>query len=111
MCHVACDLCSDEVVIDEELDCIPTPNIILLVIEISSGIVILGMLLLIVWKIYAFIADKIEYQKFQDEKNKVRWKDNKSPIYRDPTTKYKNPIYRPRVLTVSKGKRLQSKGK
>lgn len=74
-------------------DC-PTPvNILAIVIGVIVGIVLVGLLLLLVWKLITTIHDSREYAKFEKERQMAKWDTGGNPIYREATTTFKNPTY------------------
>ncbi|XP_063692684.1 integrin beta pat-3-like isoform X5 [Bolinopsis microptera] len=88
----------DEILIDRELDCPSQPDIIAIVAGVIGGILAVGILLLILWKIYTTIVDKREYTKFLEERSKAKWNTGLSPLYKEPTTKYTNPAYSGKLI-------------
>jgi len=81
------------VLIDKVPDCVSAPNITVIVIGLIVGIVGIGLLLLVIWKIYISMLDKREFKKFMEERSKAKWNSGLSPLYKEPTTKYSNPVY------------------
>lgn len=54
-------------------DCPPPTNVLLIVLPIVIGIVVLGVIALIAWKIYQTIRDKREWVNFENEMKKSKW--------------------------------------
>ncbi|XP_063692682.1 integrin beta pat-3-like isoform X2 [Bolinopsis microptera] len=82
----------DEILIDRELDCPSQPDIIAIVAGVIGGILAVGILLLILWKIYTTIVDKREYTKFLEERSKAKWNTDNNPLYKNPVTHFQNPL-------------------
>ncbi|XP_071949789.1 integrin beta-1-like [Antedon mediterranea] len=64
-----------------------------LAIGIIIGILLVGLALLLAWKIATFIYDKREYAKFLKELENARTDANINPLFKSSTTTYKNPTY------------------
>lgn len=60
---------------------------------VLAGVVLVGLLLLIAWKVVTTIKDKREYEAFKTEKAKAAWTDNVSPLYRPAITDFQNPMF------------------
>ncbi len=89
-----------------------------IVLGVIAGIVILGLLLLLVWKLITVLHDRAEYAKFENERLAARWDtvsvkgegnifelhfqslflklQNENPIYKQATTTFRNPVYQGR---------------
>eukprot|EP00105_Crassostrea_gigas_P040529 XP_019924677.1 PREDICTED: uncharacterized protein LOC105332752 [Crassostrea gigas] len=57
---------------------------------ISGAIVLVGVTLIIIWKILSLVYDKVEYSKFETEIKDLIWEPG-NPIYKDCTTTAQNP--------------------
>jgi protocadherin alpha len=74
-------------------DC-PTPvNILAIVIGVILGIVLVGLALLLIWKLLTTIHDRREFAKFEKERMMAKWDTGENPIYKQATTTFKNPTY------------------
>ncbi|KAK2089749.1 Integrin beta-2, partial [Saguinus oedipus] len=58
------------VVMDE---CVAGPNIAAIVGGTVAGIVLIGVLLLVIWKALTHLSDLREYRRFEKEKLKSQW--------------------------------------
>lgn len=54
-------------------DCPPPVPVLAIVLGVIAGIVILGILLLLVWKLLTILHDKAEYAKFNNERLMAKW--------------------------------------
>lgn len=54
---------------------------------------IAGLVLLAVWKVFTFLHDRREYEKFEKEKARAKWETGDNPLYRTAVTNYSNPLY------------------
>uniref|UniRef100_A0A0N5AQW1 Integrin beta n=1 Tax=Syphacia muris TaxID=451379 RepID=A0A0N5AQW1_9BILA len=79
--------------VKKEKDCPPPVPVLAIVLGVIAGIVILGLLLLLVWKALTVIHDRREVAKFEDERLMAKWDTNENPIYKQATTTFKNPVY------------------
>jgi len=74
-------------------DC-PTPvNILFIVIGVILGIVLVGLALLLIWKLLTTIHDRREFAKFEKERMMAKWDTGENPIYKQATTTFRNPTY------------------
>ncbi|TKR65398.1 hypothetical protein L596_025806 [Steinernema carpocapsae] len=70
----------------------PVP-VLVIVLGVIAGIVLLGLLLLLLWKLLTFLADRAEFAKFENERLNARYDANENPIYKQATTTFMNPTY------------------
>uniref|UniRef100_A0A8C7UCF3 Integrin beta n=1 Tax=Oncorhynchus mykiss TaxID=8022 RepID=A0A8C7UCF3_ONCMY len=62
-----------EVHVVETLDCPAGPDIIPIVAGVVAGIVLIGLALLLIWKLLMIIHDRREFAKFEKEKMNAKW--------------------------------------
>ncbi|XP_016121286.1 integrin beta-1-B-like, partial [Sinocyclocheilus grahami] len=62
-----------EVHVAEELECPSGPDIIPIVAGVVAGIVLIGLALLLIWKLLMIIHDRREFAKFEKEKMNAKW--------------------------------------
>ncbi|KAK8383550.1 hypothetical protein O3P69_015779 [Scylla paramamosain] len=60
---------------------------------ILGAVVLVGLLLLIAWKVVTHFKDKREYENFMKNKSMAIWSENVSPLYKPATTMVKNPLF------------------
>ncbi|PIO74296.1 integrin beta cytoplasmic domain protein [Teladorsagia circumcincta] len=77
----------------EHKDCPPPVPVLAIVLGVIAGIVILGIILLLVWKLLTVLHDRAEYAKFNNERLMAKWDTNENPIYKQATTTFRNPVY------------------
>ncbi|XP_023696185.1 integrin beta-1 isoform X1 [Paramormyrops kingsleyae] len=77
----------------EERECPTGPEIVPIVAGVVAGIVLIGLALLLIWKLLMIIHDRREFAKFEKEKMNARWDTQDNPIYRSPINKFQNPSY------------------
>lgn len=54
-------------------ECPAGPNIIPIVVGVVAGIVMIGLALLLIWKLLMIIHDRREFAKFEKEKMNAIW--------------------------------------
>lgn len=54
-------------------DCPPPVPVLAIVLGVIAGIVILGILLLLLWKLLTILHDRAEYAKFANERLMAKW--------------------------------------
>ncbi|CAB1340774.1 unnamed protein product [Coregonus sp. 'balchen'] len=69
------------------------PDIIPIVAGVVAGIVLIGLTLLLIWKLLMIIHDRREFAKFEKEKMNAKWDTQENPIYKSPINKFQNPNY------------------
>ncbi|CAG5929129.1 unnamed protein product, partial [Menidia menidia] len=82
-----------EVVVVEKLECPTGPDIIPIVAGVVAGIVMIGLALLLIWKLLMIIHDRREFAKFEKEKMNAKWDTGENPIYKSAVTTVVNPKY------------------
>ncbi|XP_036374642.1 integrin beta-1-like isoform X1 [Megalops cyprinoides] len=82
-----------EVHVVEKLECSTGPDIIPIVAGVVAGIVLIGLALLLIWKLLMIIHDRREFAKFEKEKMNAKWDTQENPIYKSPVNKFQNPNY------------------
>uniref|UniRef100_A0A7N9AXN6 Integrin beta n=1 Tax=Mastacembelus armatus TaxID=205130 RepID=A0A7N9AXN6_9TELE len=71
-------------------DCPAGPDIIPIVAGVVAGIVLIGLALLLIWKLLMIIHDRREFAKFEKEKMNAKW-DTVSGT--SPINRFQNPNY------------------
>uniref|UniRef100_A0A668AVR1 Integrin beta n=1 Tax=Myripristis murdjan TaxID=586833 RepID=A0A668AVR1_9TELE len=82
-----------EVHVVDTLDCPAGPDIIPIVAGVVAGIVLIGLALLLIWKLLMIIHDRREFAKFEKEKMNAKWDTGENPIYKSAVTTVVNPKY------------------
>ncbi|XP_030204517.1 integrin beta-1 isoform X1 [Gadus morhua] len=82
-----------EVHVVDKLECPTGPDIIPIVLGVVVGIVLIGLALLLIWKLLMVIHDRREFAKFEKEKLNAKWDTQENPIYKSPINKFQNPNY------------------
>lgn len=74
-------------------DCPEPINILAIVLGVIGGIVLVGLALLLIWKLLTTIHDRREFAKFEKERQMAKWDTGENPIYKQATSTFKNPTY------------------
>uniref|UniRef100_A0A1A8PST7 Integrin beta n=2 Tax=Nothobranchius pienaari TaxID=704102 RepID=A0A1A8PST7_9TELE len=77
----------------EKPECPAGPDIIPIVAGVVAGIVMIGLALLLIWKLLMIIHDRREFAKFEKEKMNAIWDTGENPIYKSAVTTVVNPKY------------------
>ncbi|XP_023597744.1 integrin beta-1 [Trichechus manatus latirostris] len=77
----------------ETPECPTGPDIIPIVAGVVAGIVLIGLALLLIWKLLMIIHDRREFAKFEKEKMNAKWDTGENPIYKSAVTTVVNPKY------------------
>ncbi|XP_070454040.1 LOW QUALITY PROTEIN: integrin beta-2-like [Equus przewalskii] len=78
--------------VEDTRECVEGPNIAAIVGGTVAGVVLIGLLLLIVWKALTHLSDLREYKRFEKEKLKSQW-NNDNPLFKSATTTVMNPKF------------------
>ncbi|KAF6727973.1 Integrin beta-1 [Oryzias melastigma] len=82
-----------EVHVVDTPECPTGPDIIPIVAGVVAGIVLIGLALLLIWKLLMIIHDRREFAKFEKEKMNAKWDTQENPIYKSPINQFQNPNY------------------
>lgn len=80
------------VLVDEQRECPEGPNVAAIVGGTVAGVVLIGVLLLVIWKALTHLSDLREYKRFEKEKLKSQW-NNENPLFKSATTTVMNPKF------------------
>uniref|UniRef100_A0A8C6XEP7 Integrin beta n=1 Tax=Naja naja TaxID=35670 RepID=A0A8C6XEP7_NAJNA len=74
-------------------ECPQPPNIAAIVGGTIAGVALIGLLLLLAWRLVAELIDRREYQRFEKEKSKAKWNEADNPLFKSATTTVVNPRF------------------
>ncbi|ODM79385.1 Integrin beta-PS [Orchesella cincta] len=74
-------------------ECPPQAPIFWIVASVSSLVVLIGLILLCVYKAYTKIQIKKEFAAYDNERKEVAWGQETNPIYNNPVGTFQNPLY------------------
>lgn len=83
---------TQQILIRRKKDC-PESKTTILVIGIVSGILLLGLVILIIWKVITTIFDRRELARFNEEKATAAWTTQTNPLFIQSSTTYENPTW------------------
>ncbi|KAM4794815.1 integrin beta-7 [Rhinophrynus dorsalis] len=64
-----------------------------LIVGLVLGIVLIGLLIIIAYRITVEVYDRQEYKRFQKERSKEQWNETNNPLYKSATTTVVNPNF------------------
>uniref|UniRef100_A0A1B6CMD9 Integrin beta n=1 Tax=Clastoptera arizonana TaxID=38151 RepID=A0A1B6CMD9_9HEMI len=77
----------------EKRECPPEVRILGIVLGVIGAIVLIGLALLLLWKLLTTIHDRREFAKFEKERMMAKWDTGENPIFKQATSTFKNPTY------------------
>ncbi|KAL5278574.1 ITGB1 family protein [Megaselia abdita] len=78
---------------EEKRECPPKVFMLGIILMVIGAIVLIGLALLILWKVLTTIHDRREFARFEKERENARWDTGENPIYKQATSTFKNPTY------------------
>nr|KAF6378497.1 integrin subunit beta 5 [Myotis myotis] len=67
-----------------EPECGTAPNVTTILLIVVGSILLIGFVLLGIWKLLVTIHDRREFAKFQSERSRARYEMASNPLYRKP---------------------------
>ncbi|XP_019867658.2 integrin beta-PS isoform X2 [Aethina tumida] len=77
----------------EERECQAKVYVPGIVLGVIAAIVLIGMAVLLLWKLFTTIHDRREFARFEKERMMAKWDTGENPIYKQATSTFKNPTY------------------
>jgi len=74
-------------------DCPEPVNILPIIIGVIVGIILIGLALLFIWKVFITLHDRREFARFENERENAQWEAGQNPIYKQATSTYQNPQF------------------
>uniref|UniRef100_H2Y4F0 Integrin beta n=1 Tax=Ciona savignyi TaxID=51511 RepID=H2Y4F0_CIOSA len=74
-------------------DCPQPINPWLIVGPVVGGIVLIGLIILIAWKVFQTLKDKREYEQFIEESKNKTWSQGNNPLYSKASVRIENPAF------------------
>ncbi|XP_060683576.1 integrin beta-2 [Hemiscyllium ocellatum] len=81
------------VLIKKKTECPEPPNVIAIVAGVVAGVLLIGLAILLTWKLVTELYDRREYKKFEKERAKSKWNDADNPLFKKATTTVFNPNF------------------
>ena len=82
-----------KIVAQSTKECPAKVNVLAIVLGVVIGIVVVGLALLLIWKLVTTISDRRELARFEKETKDAKWDTGENPVYKPATSTYKNPTY------------------
>ncbi|XP_076319797.1 integrin beta-PS-like isoform X1 [Tachypleus tridentatus] len=80
--------------VQEKRDCPREIPMAKIVGGIAGTVFVIGLLTILLFRIFVHVKDKWEFQQYQKALEKEKWAHDKNPLYKDPKQTFKNPMYR-----------------
>ncbi|XP_023167612.1 integrin beta-PS isoform X1 [Drosophila hydei] len=77
----------------QEKECPPKVFMLGIVLGVICAIVLVGLAILLLWKLLTTIHDRREFARFEKERMNAKWDTGENPIYKQATSTFKNPTY------------------
>ncbi|KAM4626220.1 integrin beta-2 isoform 1-T2 [Discoglossus pictus] len=77
----------------QSTECPEAPNVIAIVGGTIAGVILLGIIALLIWKLVTEMNDRKEYRRFEKERMKSKWNTDANPIFKEATTTVVNPNF------------------
>jgi protocadherin alpha len=74
-------------------ECPPKVFLLGIVLGVIAAIVLIGLAMLLLWKLLTTIHDRREFARFEKERMMAKWDTGENPIYKQATSTFKNPTY------------------
>ncbi|XP_069004707.1 integrin beta-3a [Embiotoca jacksoni] len=78
----------------KEPDCPDGPDTLVVLLAVSGAILLLGLIGLLIWKLWVTIHDRREFSRFEEERAKAKWDTANNPLYKGATSTFTNITYR-----------------
>lgn len=62
-------------------------------LSVSGAFFLVGIILLLIWKLLTMLYDKLEYSHFETEIKNPVWEKSENPIYKECVTTVQNPMH------------------
>ncbi|EZA50855.1 Integrin beta-PS [Ooceraea biroi] len=78
---------------EKEKTCPKPINVFGVALGVVVSTVIIGFLILLIWKIVTMIHDRREYVRFEKERALAKWDRGENPLYKQATSTFSNPTF------------------
>ncbi|KAK7001252.1 Integrin beta-3, partial [Halocaridina rubra] len=76
----------------KEKNC-PIKRLNVVLLGVICAVVAIGLLTLILWRIFATLQDRRELAKFEEERKRAQYNSEDNPLYRNPVRLFHNPSF------------------
>lgn len=73
--------------------CPKDPDFIGIILGVAAMIVMVGLVTILLWKVFTTIHDRREFAKFERERQKIKFPTHSNPIFKQATTTVQNPLF------------------
>ncbi|NXY46945.1 ITB2 protein, partial [Ceuthmochares aereus] len=81
------------ITVDPKKECPEPPNVALIVGSTIAGVFLIGLVLLLIWRLLTELFDRREYRRFEKERSKAKWNEADNPLFKSATTTVVNPRF------------------
>ncbi|NWH74344.1 ITB2 protein, partial [Piaya cayana] len=81
------------ITVDPAKECPEPPNVALIVGSTIAGVFLIGLVLLLIWRLLMELFDRREYRRFEKERSKAKWHEADNPLFKSATTTVVNPRF------------------
>jgi protocadherin alpha len=82
-----------QVGVQKTKECPRVVDIMGIVLGVIGAIVAIGLVLILMWKVFTTIHDRREFARFEKERMMAKWDTGENPIFKQATSTFKNPTY------------------
>uniref|UniRef100_A0A8C5ATD1 Integrin beta n=1 Tax=Gadus morhua TaxID=8049 RepID=A0A8C5ATD1_GADMO len=75
-------------------DCPEPPNVIMIILGVSLSVLLVGLVLLVAWRLLVSVHDRKEVARFEAERSNAKWQSGTNPLFRSSTSTFKNVTYK-----------------
>lgn len=79
--------------VKKQKECPKPINALAIGLGVTGGIVAIGLIALLIWKLLTTIHDSREYAKFLKEISEKKWNEGSNPLYKEATSTFQNPAF------------------
>ncbi|XP_054158401.1 integrin beta-PS-like [Oppia nitens] len=87
-------------------NCIEKVNLVVVSSGVVAGVILVGLALLLIWKLITELWDRKEFARFQKELSKTKWGQSDNPLYKEVKQTYQNPMFGLRERSMKRLSRL-----
>ena len=73
--------------------CPEDPDFVGIILGVAAMIVMVGLVTILLWKVFTTIHDRREFARFERERQKIRFPTHSNPIFKQATTTVQNPLF------------------
>ncbi|XP_029293448.1 integrin beta-3a [Cottoperca gobio] len=78
----------------KEPECPQGADVLVVLLAVTGAILLLGLIGLLIWKLWVTVHDRREFARFEEERAKAKWDTANNPLYKGATSTFTNVAYR-----------------